>query len=77
MTSYLFPTHATEMLAQTLGDATIAAQPIKIAFFNASTFLTTVNTGTKALYLVYDVALTSILFVNVFTAKKYLFTLYV
>ena len=60
-----FKTYATETLDQTLGNVTIAAntsvetaQSVGYAASNASTFLTIVNTGTKALSLGYGVALT-------------------
>ena len=60
MPNLLFPTHATKTLEQTLGNATIAAntsvetaQSVGYAATNASTFLTTVNTGTKALSVGY------------------------
>lgn len=61
----LFPTHATETLERTLGNAMIAAhtsvetaQSVGYVASNASAFLTTVNTGTKALSIGYGVALT-------------------
>ena len=71
------PTHATETLEQTLGNATIAAnssvetaQSIGYAASNASTFLTTVNTGTKALSVGYGVALTGASAMDAVTAKN-------
>lgn len=71
------PTYATETLEQTLGNATIAAnssvetaQSIGFAASNASTFLTTLNTGTKALSVGYGVALTGASAIDAFTAKN-------
>ena len=75
--SMLFPTHATETLEQTLGNATIAAnksvetaQSVGYAASNASTLLTTVNTGTKALSFGYGVALTGASAIDAVTAKN-------
>ena len=72
-----FPTHATETLEQTLGNATIAAnksvetaQSVGYAASNASTLMTTVNTGTKALSLGYGVALTGASAMDAITAKN-------
>lgn len=77
MPNFLFPTHATETLEQTLGNATIAAntsvetaQSVGYAASNASAFLTTVNTGTKALSVGYGVALTGASAIDAFTAKN-------
>lgn len=73
----LMPTYATETLEQTLGNATLAAnssvetaQSIGFAASNASTFLTTLNTGTKALSVGYGVALTGASAIDAFTAKN-------
>lgn len=77
MPSLFFPTHATEMLEQTLGNVTIAAhtsvgtaQSVGYAVCNNSTFLTTINTGTKALSLGYGLALTSASAVDALKAKN-------
>lgn len=80
MPNFLFPTHATELLEQTLGNATITietAQSVDYAsgnaslfLANASTFLTTVNTGTKALSVGYGVALTGASAIDALTAKN-------
>ena len=76
MPNLFFPTHATETLEQTLGNLTIAAntsvetaQSVGYAYAasNASTFLTTVNTGTKALSVGYGVALTGASAIDAFT----------
>ena len=71
------PTYATETLEQTLGNATIAAnysvqtaQSIGFAASNASTFLRTLNTGTKYLSVGYGVALTGASAIDAFTAKN-------
>ena len=75
--TWIFPTHATDTLEQTLGNATIAAtksaetaQSMGYAAANTSTFLTTVNTGTKALSLGYGVALTGASVMDAVTAKN-------
>ena len=73
MANFLFPTHATETLEQTLGNATIAASTsVEIAqsVSNVSAFLTTVNTGTKVLSVSYGVALTGASAIDAFTAKN-------
>jgi hypothetical protein len=77
MPNFLFPTHATETLEQTLGNATIAAntsvetaQSIGYAASNASTILTTANTGIKALSVGYGVALTGASALDAFTARN-------
>lgn len=56
MPNFIFPTYATETLEQTLGNARIAAntsfetaKSVGYTASNASTFLTTVNPGAKAL----------------------------
>lgn len=76
---FLIPTHATEMLEQTLGNATIAANNAKSVGFiasngfcasNASSFLTTVNSGTKALSLGYGIALTGASAIDAVAAKN-------
>jgi hypothetical protein len=74
---FLFPTHATETLEQTLGNATLAAntsaetaQSLGYAASNASSFLTTVNTGTKAFSVGYGVALTGASAIDAVTAKN-------
>ena len=75
--TWLLPTHATETLEQTLGNATIAAdksveaaQSAAYIASNTSTFLTTLNTGTKALSVGYGVALTGASAVDAITAKN-------
>ena len=75
--TWLFPTHATETLEQTVGNATIAAdksveaaQSAAYIASNTSTFLTTLNTGTKALSVGYGVALTGASAVDAITAKN-------
>lgn len=75
--TWLMPTHATETLEQTLGNATIAAnnsaktfQSLGYAASNASTFLSTVNTSTKALSVGYGVALTGASAIDALTAKN-------
>ena len=75
--TWLVPTHATETLEQTLGNATIAAsnsaktaESLGYAASNASTFLSTVNTGTKALCVGYGVALTGASAMDAITAKN-------
>ena len=73
MANFLFPTHATETLEQTLGNATIAASTsVEIAqsVSNVSAFLTTVNTGTKVLSVSYGVALTGASAIDAFKAKN-------
>ena len=58
--TWLLPTHTTETLEQTLGNATIIAdKSIEAAYIasNTSAFLTTLNTGIKALSVGYGVAL--------------------
>lgn len=72
---WLFPTHATETLEQTLGNATIAANTslilqLKYATFNISTLLTTLNTGTKAISVGYGVALAGASAIDAVTAKN-------
>lgn len=71
------PTHATETLEQTLGNATIAAnksietsQSLGYAASNASALLTTVNTGAKALSVGYGIALTGASALDAVTAKN-------
>jgi hypothetical protein len=70
------PTHATEMLEQTLGNATIAANSsVKTAehciyVASNSTFLSTLNTGTKALSVSYGIALTGASAMDAITAKN-------
>jgi len=73
----LLPTHATETLEQTLGNATIAAdksvEAARSASYiasNTSGFLTTLNTGIKALSVGYGVALTGASAVDAITAKN-------
>lgn len=75
--TWLLPTHATETLEQTLGNATIAAdksveaaQSAAYIASNTSTFLTTLNTGTKALFVGYGVTLTGASAVDAITAKN-------
>ena len=75
--TWMFPTHATETLEQTLGNATIAAnnsvetvETIGYAASNVSTFVTTLNTGTKALSVGYGVALTGASAMDAVTAKN-------
>lgn len=75
--NWIFPTHATETLEQTLGNATIAAnnsietvETIGYAASNLSTFISTVNTGTKALSVGYGVALTGASAMDAVTAKN-------
>ena len=73
MPNLFFPTHATETLEQTLGNATRAANNSVYAASNASTFLTTVNTGTKALSVGYGVALTGASAIDAFTAIQLIY----
>jgi hypothetical protein len=75
--TWLIPTHATETLEQTLGNATIAAtnsaktvESLGYAASNASTFLSTVNAATKALSVGYGVALTGASAIDAITAKN-------
>ena len=71
------PTHATETLEQTLGNATIAAsksietsQSLGYAASNVSAVLTSVNTGAKALSVGYGIALTGASALDAVTAKN-------
>jgi len=75
--SWLVPTHATETLEQTLGNATIAAnnsaktvESLGFAASNFSTLVSTVNTGTKALSVGYGVALTGAAAIDAVTARN-------
>ena len=71
--TWLLPAHTTETLEQTLGNATIIAdKSIEAAYIasNTSAFLTTLNTGTKALSVGYGVALTGASAVDAITAKN-------
>ena len=75
--TWLLPTHATETLEQTLGNATVAAdnsvqtvESIGYAASNTSAILTSVNTGAKALSLGYGVALTGASAIDAVTAKN-------
>lgn len=75
MPSWLLPTHATSTLEQTLGNATIAAQnsvygASVYGASNVSTFLSTVNTGTKALSVTYGIALTGASAIDALTARN-------
>ena len=70
MDNFLFPTHATETLEQTLGNPTIAANNSVYVASNPSAFLTTINSGTKALSVGYGVALTGASAIDAFTAKN-------
>lgn len=77
LSSIFLPTHATATLEQTLGNATIAADnSVKLVencvygASNASTFLTTVNTGTKALSVGYGIALTGASAMDAVKAKN-------
>jgi hypothetical protein len=75
--TWLIQTYATETIEQTLGNATIAAnnsaktvESLGYAASNASTFLSTVNNGTKALSVGYGVALTGASAMDTITAKN-------
>jgi len=75
--TWLIPTHATETLEQTLGNATIAAnnsaktvESLGYAASNVSTIVSTVNTGTKALFVSYGVALTGAAAMDAVTTRN-------
>lgn len=75
--TWLVPTHATETLEQTLGNATIAAnnsaktvESLGYAASNLSTIASTVNTGTKALSVGYGIALTGASAIDAITARN-------
>jgi len=75
--TWLIPTHATETLEQTLGNATIAAnnsaktvESLGYAASNVSTIVSTVNTGTKALSVGYGIVLTGAAAMDAVTARN-------